>query len=186
MEIDGFLLKFPECSSDGISLSTVHIINDMCQAWIVGGIKMGRFRWRSRVCVGVWVGMTNIGLILFSDIIYFTTNKNGTYQLILSPRRSRHPRNSSLCSRITNLAPARKARLPKNVPLHLIQPSSSRRMPKSPNSKSEKANISTPSRLRSPTSFRPSRTDSARTSRRLRSRREELSARRARNDLATI
>lgn len=66
------------------------------------------------------------------------------------------------------------------------QPSSSRRTPITPNSNLEEADTTIPLRLTSKTSFRPFRTVSEKISKKWKSRREELSLKKQRNDLFTI
>jgi len=76
----------------------------------------------------------------------------------------------------------KKAKAVKRSKYVAMQPSSSRRTIRPLSSRSDAADISTPSRLISPTSSRPSRTVSARMSKKSKSRRGELSPRRPRND----
>jgi len=116
-------------------------------------------------------------------IIYHTTY--GTNVIMLSLRKLKTPRSSSVCWRRPSQLIRLKSQSKRVIHL-LLQLSSSRRMPKSPSSKSEEEDIFTPLRLTSRTSSRPLRVDLARKSKKLKSRREELLPRRPRNDQSLI
>lgn len=76
----------------------------------------------------------------------------------------------------------KKAKSVKRSKYVVMQPSSSRRTIRRLSSRSEKANTSSPSKLINPTSSKPSRMDSVKTSKKSKSRREELLLKKPRND----